>query len=308
MGIIVLGTTQQSISYWTHFRDSDGIIKPKGENVPIVKPLGKNNKSLKNQRVVSAAPPSPSLKEDKAVTESDSKKSSATSSSEEKAEVREEKLSPHARKISDMYTFSFPTKNGVYVIPPLPKGVARQLRSKFIPSDRSTVYFVGDEFIGNYSSLVHHLGIYGLRGVFDLTPLLRDLTAYLPTCVGINYDSTLTGSEAAAIFVDVLSNYDYVESDLEAEATKITKPEVQEVVRSSEDFSRFDFRHDVKDQADLDIKTVQLAKLVEDDPSRRPMVANWIQRQKEVLASGDRKLSTIKESFRRGAPGYSRVN
>jgi len=223
-------------------------------------------------------------------------------------EEQKEKLSPHARRMSQMYTFSFPRSDGVYIIPPLVDGTRREIRKTYVPSPNVCVYFIDDKCLGCRFSLLQHLAAYGLNGEFDLTPLLRRVEFFSISSDFLDSSKlVLTGPDAAQAYLDILSMYDYVSVQKVEENSNVTEKEVVNLVKDEVTFSQFDFAANVLDHADLESKFNKLDKLV-DDFKKRKFLDEWHARQTGYLRSGDNLLKSTKFSPKRNSPGFMRVN
>lgn len=285
-------------NYYTHYRDESGTVRCR-----------KTHEVYRPPSVISAPVPRPKPGVDKT---DKVKPPSRTTESEVKdiVEVQKEKLSPHASRVTQMFTFSFPSTDGVYVIPPLRKNLRREIRKTYVPSPNDQVYFYKNHCYGCRFSLLQFLAAFGLQGEFDLTPLLREVYFFeVASCVFCeNNAKRLNGPDAAQVFIDVMSMFDYVQVPGEEENFSVTENQVKDLVKESESWSRFDFRSNVKDRDDFKQKYRYLIEMQADDPIKRSKIEEWCQRQEAFLSSGSAKLSTVKESPRRGTPGYARVN
>lgn len=225
-------------------------------------------------------------------------------------EELKEKLSPHARRMSDMFTFSFPSSDGVYIVPPCVDGMRREIRKNYVPSPNNQVYFIDGKILGCRFSMLQFLAAHAIHGEFDLTPLLRKIEYFIPSCETYLESNTVSfnGPDAAQVFMDVMSMFDYVLETIEEEEPSVTKPFIESKFDNLDKWAEFDFDSRVKDNDDFISKRKYLLQTADGDSIKLAKIRKWISHQTAYLTSGDAKLATYKESPQRGAPGYARVN
>lgn len=286
----------ERIDYYSHYRDMYGNLRKKDTHEIVFDK--------------SATTPPRRPKEDKVEVVKPLECTTAPKV-KERVEVRQGKLSPHARRMSEMYTFSFPRTDGIYVIPPCVDGLCREIRKTYVPTPKDCVYFIDEHCLGCKFSMLQFLAAHGVIGEFDLTPLLRKVEYFSTTSEFLDSNKILlTGPEAAQIYLDVLSMYDYFQCPREKEEKSplVTDKKLTKELGIQTEWSDFDFDSTIQDKDAFEKKRSQLMKMQSDLPSRKAQIAKWMARHENYFSSGDSKLKTIKESPKRGSPGYMRVN
>jgi len=219
-------------------------------------------------------------------------------------------LSPHARRMSELYTISFPRSDGLYVIPPCVEGTSREIRRDYTPADEHYIYFLDGKVLGRRFSMLQYLAAHAIHGEFDLTPLLRKMEYHCPPSEIYVKSNTVNfnGIDAALIFMEVMSMYVYVAQSVEEEKPSVTKPFIESKFDNLDKWAEFDFDSRVKDNDDFISKRKYLLQTADGDSIKLAKIRKWISHQTSYLTSGDAKLATYKESPQSGAPGYARVN
>lgn len=120
----------------------------------------------------------------------------------------------------------------------------------------------------------------------------------------------LTGYEAYRMYIEVLVlfNIDLNQSEKEEKSPLVTDKKLTKELGIQTEWSDFDFDSTIQDKDVFEKKRSQLMKMQSDLPSRKAQIAKWMARHENYFSSGDSKLKTIKESPKRGSPGYMRVN
>lgn len=221
----------------------------------------------------------------------------------ELTEEQEEKLSPLADFLSSSQPFVCP--DGVFVVPKCPDNYRREVRKQHAFSNRAhCAHFIEREYIGSYFTLAQRLSLFAIEGEYDFKNIFNNIS-YLD-CVS-RTSHKLTSQEMALLYHDVLSMYDYIECETE-DSEKITRSEVDDSLERLEAWNDFEFKGFVKDLDDFRQKKKYLYPLTEGSSDRFQKYCQWLKKQKTFLNSGDAKLRPVKESTRKGEPGYMRVN
>lgn len=223
--------------------------------------------------------------------------------SKEKTEVQQEKLSTLQEFLRSSGTLVCPA--GLFVVPKCPDNVSREIRRQHAFSNRyGSFYFIESEYVGSYFTLVQHLAVLAIKGEYDLKNIFDNVAVLSNSTDEIR---SFTRFELALLYNDILSMYDYVSIEVE-ECEKVTRSEVDDSLKKLEAWNDFEFHGFVKDLDDFRKKKKYLYPLTIGHPDRLQIYFKWLKKQKTYLNSGDAKLSSVKESARRGEPGLMKVN